>query len=69
MKNVGRVDSVLRVALGVALLGAAIAVSARPFLTIAAALIGLVFIGTGFTRFCPLYAVLGANTASKPRAL
>lgn len=68
MTNVGRVDSVFRVAVGVAFLGAAVAINARPFLTIAAALIGLAFIGTGLIRFCPLYTVLGVNTASKQGA-
>jgi hypothetical protein len=59
---------VLRLALGIGFLGAAAALHARPFLTVAAALIGLVVIGTALTRFCPLYTVLGVDTAAKPGA-
>jgi hypothetical protein len=67
VKNVGRLDGGLRIAVGIGLLGLAAAVNARPYLAIASALLALLVIGTGLTRFCPLYTVLGWNTEAKPR--
>lgn len=65
MKNVGRIDAAIRVSLGLALLVTAAIVNARPFLAIAAALLGLLFLGTGLTRFCPLYTVAGVSSTPK----
>lgn len=67
MKNVGRMDAAIRVSLGLALLVTAAIVNARPFLAIAAALLGLLFLGTGLTRFCPLYTTVGLSTTPKAR--
>lgn len=69
MKNVGSIDAAIRVTAGIAFLGLAAAFNARPFLAIAAALVGLLLIGTGLTRFCPLYTFLGVSTATKPRGI
>jgi hypothetical protein len=69
MKNVGRLDAGVRIALGIGLLGLAAVVNARPFLSIAAALGALLIIGTGLTRFCPLYTALGLGTRAKPRGV
>ena len=68
MKNVGRLDAGVRIALGIALLALAAAVNGRPFLSIAAALGALLIVGTGLTRFCPLYTTLGLSTGAKPRS-
>ena len=56
-KNVGKVDQIIRIILGLALIiwgfvahnwwGA----------------IGIIFLGTGLIRFCPLYAPFKINTA------
>ena len=67
MKNVTRWDAGVRITLGVGLIGLAAVLNARPFLAIAAALAGLVMIGTGLTRFCPLYTVLGRHPRAKSR--
>ncbi|HXF96034.1 MAG TPA: DUF2892 domain-containing protein [Gemmatimonadales bacterium] len=66
MKNVGRADAALRLALGIGFLVVAALVNARPFLAIAAACLGLGLSGTGLTRFCPLYTVIGVSTDPKP---
>jgi DUF2892 family protein len=68
--NVGNWDAALRGLLGLLMLGLAASLNSRPFLAIAAALIAMVLFGTALTRVCPLYAVLGINTAhpeAKPR--
>ena len=62
MHNVGRVDSAIRIVAGLAFFGVAVAVGARPFLAIAATFVGLMVLGTGVTRFCPLYTLLDVNT-------
>ena len=57
--NIGTVDRVLRILVGLALLGlfADGAIGAW-------GLIGIVPLGTGLVRFCPLYRLLGVNTCS-----
>ena len=62
--NVGSIDRVLRIALGLALLSAVFLLdgSARWF-----GLIGLVPLVTATVRFCPAYTVLGVNTCPAER--
>jgi len=55
--NVGGIDRILRVLLGLALIG----------LTLSGTIgvwgwIGIVPLATGLFRFCPLYTILGVNT-------
>lgn len=60
--NVGNVDRVIRVLLGVALLSLFfLAEGNLKWL----GLIGLVPIATALMRFCPLYTVLGISTCGK----
>lgn len=61
--NVGGIDRVLRIVLGLALLA----------LTITGTIgvwgwIGLVLLGTALLRYCPLYQVLGFSTCPLRRA-
>ena len=58
--NVGNTDSILRIAVGVILIG----------LTLSGQIgvwgwIGVVPLLTGIFKFCPAYAVLGMNSCSK----
>ncbi|MFW5654735.1 MAG: YgaP family membrane protein [Roseicyclus sp.] len=64
--NVGRADQVLRVVLGLVLLGFALlcpwAASLGPWVTWPSGLIGAVLLVTGLTRRCPGYALIGTRT-------
>lgn len=61
-RNAGGWDRAIRLVLGIGLLGlyGALEPPAKYF-----TLIGLVFVGTALTGFCPLYAVLGINTCRR----
>jgi hypothetical protein len=54
--NVGGIDRVLRILVGLALI--AWAVLGGPVW----AWIGVIFLGTGLIGFCPIYPLLGMNT-------
>jgi len=65
--NVGGVDKVLRIIVGLVILGSFFVLhgNARWF-----ALVGVVPLATALMRFCPLYAILGISSrgrASDPR--
>lgn len=53
-KNVGSIDRFIRIALGVVLVSLAFWGPQTLW-----GLVGLILIGTGFIRFCPIYRVLG----------
>ena len=58
--NVGGIDRILRIVLGLVLIG----------LTLAGTIgvwgwIGVVPLATGFMSFCPLYTLIGMNTCPK----
>jgi len=56
--NVGGIDRILRIVVGLALVGWAL--SGCPVW----AWVGLVAVGTGAIGFCPLYPLIGLNTCS-----
>jgi hypothetical protein len=60
--NVGRVDRMLRIVVGIVLI-ALFFVLTGPARYLA--IVGLVALGTGLLSFCPLYSVLGINTCPK----
>lgn len=57
--NVGSIDRVLRIVVGVALLSMLVFVEGNAKYI---GLAGLVLIGTAIFSFCPIYAVLGLKT-------
>ena len=57
--NVGSIDRVLRIVVGVALLSLLVRVEGNAKYI---GLAGLVLIGTAIFSFCPIYAVLGLKT-------
>ena len=57
--NIGNLDRVLRIIVGVALL-AIVFIGPQTMW----GLIGIVPLATGLFRFCPLYTILGVNTCS-----
>lgn len=62
--NVGTLDRVLRIVLGLALLGLFALGSIGAW-----GLIGLVPLATGMLGYCPLYQVLGIHTCTRARTL
>ncbi len=68
--NVGTIDRVLRLVIGVALIALPYVLSSplweNPVLRIGAPIVGLVLIATASMRFCPLYRLLGASTCRVP---
>lgn len=62
--NIGTLDQVLRIVLGLALLGLVAIGSIGMW-----GMIGLVPLATGLVRFCPLYRLLGIQSCSTSRSL
>lgn len=58
--NVGNIDRILRIVVGLALLSL-VFIGPQTLWGLA----GLVLIATGLFRFCPAYSLLGVNTCSK----
>lgn len=59
-KNVGAVDRIIRIILGLGLLSLAFVWPQTPW-----GYIGLVLIVTGFVSFCPLYRLVGLSSCKK----
>jgi hypothetical protein len=62
--NIGVLDQVIRITLGLVL----ILLFATDIIG-AWGLIGIVLLGTGLLRFCPLYGLLGIHTCARPSSL
>jgi hypothetical protein len=60
--NVGTIDRVLRIVVGLILLGLAVTGQIGYW-----GYIGIVPLATGLFRFCPLYTMLGMNTCGLKR--
>lgn len=64
--NVGTVDRIIRVLLGVVLLavafGGALDAMATPYLQYVAIAIGVVMLATATMRMCPIYRIFGIRT-------
>jgi len=58
--NVGGIDRILRIVVGLGLVGAAIAGIATPWTWI-----GVVPLGTGLIGFCPVYPLIGFSSCGK----
>jgi len=69
--NIGSVDRIARLVGGAVLTAIGIAaladiLHAGTIVGAIATLVGLVFFGTGLTRFCLLYQLLGVDTCAAP---
>ncbi|AKH42539.1 cadmium resistance protein CadD (predicted permease) [Altererythrobacter atlanticus] len=60
--NVGGIDRVLRIAIGVMLLSLAFVGPQTPL-----GLIGIIPLVTGIFRMCPIYSLFGITTCRKPK--
>lgn len=58
--NVGGIDRILRIVLGLVLIGLALTGTIGVW-----GWVGVVPLATGFMSFCPLYPLLGINTCPK----
>jgi hypothetical protein len=58
--NVGGIDQILRIVVGIALI-----ITAGTGLLGAWAWIGVIPLATGLMRFCPLYPILGISSCAK----
>lgn len=63
-KNEGKLDRVIRIIVGVAVLSQAFIGLKSPF-----AFFGIIFILTGLIGFCPLYKIFGLSTCPLNKAL
>ncbi|NPB04214.1 MAG: DUF2892 domain-containing protein [Thermotogae bacterium] len=63
--NVGKVDRIVRVVLGLVLLGVAFGLGLTGTLKIVLAVVGLVFLFTAAVGFCLLYLPFGINTCRR----
>jgi hypothetical protein len=63
MKNVGTVDKVIRIILGLVLIALVFAGPQTPW-----GWIGIIPLATGLIGFCPLYSVFGINTCPAKKA-
>jgi Inner membrane protein YgaP-like, transmembrane domain len=61
--NVGGVDKILRIVVGLVLIGLALAHIGAPWTWI-----GVVPLATGLVNFCPLYGIFGMSTCKKSAA-
>jgi len=59
MSNVGTIDRVIRILLGLALIGATLMGIIGPW-----GWLGVVPLATGIFRFCPAYRLLGINSCA-----
>ena len=63
MKNVGTVDKVIRIILGLVLIALVFVGPQTPW-----GWIGIIPLATGLIGFCPLYSILGMNTCGTKKA-
>jgi hypothetical protein len=64
-KNVGMIDRVIRIILGIILLYSFVVNMVAAPWSYLVALIGLILLVTGVVGTCPLYSMLGMNTLGK----
>ena len=64
-RNVGWRDAGIRGFVGLALLILAGILGARPLVALGVGFIALIFIGTALFGMCPIYTLLGINTAPR----
>jgi hypothetical protein len=67
--NVGSADRIFRIILGVLLIAAPyftdLAIWSNPMIRYVVPIVGVVMLLTAFVRFCPLYRIIGVNTAGR----
>lgn len=62
MRNVGNIDKILRIALGLALIAMVFVGPQTPW-----GWIGAILVGTGLVGFCPIYKITGLNSCPRQK--
>ncbi len=63
--NIGSVDRLIRLTLGLLVLVGAFFAGPTSTLGITLIVIGVILVGTAALRFCPLYRLVGVSTSTK----
>ena len=66
-ENLGRTDTVIRLAVSITLLVVAAVFNSNPLIALVAAVAAVVLAASALTRRCPLYALLGLTPVSRRR--
>ncbi len=66
-QNVGTIDRVVRIVIGIVLLYAAATGMVQGIVMYIVGLLGLIFLAAAVLAYCPLYVPLKINTATKPK--
>lgn len=66
-KNVGMVDRIVRVVIGIILLYAVATGMVQGIVMYVAGILGLMMLVTAALAYCPLYTIMKINTACKPK--
>jgi hypothetical protein len=66
--NVGTIDRVLRIIIGLALIAVAATGTVAGVWVWVAGVVGVVLVATGLFKFCPAYALLGLSTHPKQQS-
>ncbi len=67
LRNVSPFDATVRILLGLVFLARAGTLGDRPFLAIAWGSVGLLVLGTGLLRICPIYALVRGARSPRPK--
>ena len=62
--NVGKIDRIARLILGIVLLVLPFVSGMGTTATVISVIVGIVMVATSSMKFCPLYRILGVNTCS-----
>lgn len=68
LANIGTMDRVLRIVIGLALIAAAVGLFGAAYQTVWG-WIGLIPLGTGLVGWCPLYTAMGIKTCRSAAAV
>jgi len=63
-RNVGTVEQVVRILIGVVLVGLGLSHILSGTLAIVGYVVGAIALVTGFVRYCPAWAIFGVNTCT-----
>ena len=66
-KNVGTIDRIVRIVVGIILVYVAVFVIGKGILMYVVGLLGLIMLAAAVLAYCPLYPIMKINTAAKEK--